>query len=67
MKILFKACTVRLGYWVATSEYFLIIVSQYFVHAKICMFIVKTFYSIGSVFQFIITVANNSHTEHILH
>jgi len=35
MKILFKACTVRLGEWVATSEYFLIIVSEYFVHAKV--------------------------------
>jgi len=31
MKILFKACTVKLGEWVTTSEHFLIIVSQYFV------------------------------------
>ena len=35
MKILFKACTVRLEEWVATSEYVLIIVSQYFVYAKV--------------------------------
>jgi hypothetical protein len=65
MKILFKACTVRLGEWVATSEYFLIIVSQCSVRAKV--YVVKTFYSIGRIFQFVITVTNNSHTEHILH
>jgi len=28
------------------------------------MFIVKTFYSIGGIFQFVLTVTNNSHTEH---
>ena len=38
MKSLFKACTVRLGYWVATSEYVLITVSQYFVHAEVYVY-----------------------------
>jgi hypothetical protein len=32
-----------------------------------CVFKAKTFHSVDHVFQFVITVTNNSHTENISH